>query len=182
MALTSGFQFRSALLALLLLGATTGQAEARRAFAHGPNGSIGAFASQGQYGQRMGARAFGQNAGAGFRQGQFNGPNGGSLNGNGNFGYKRGMGGFRNSAWSGQAPNGASGNGYTHSQYNAQTGQGTRSSGEQVTNSSGKDYGYAGNTSYTKGQGGESVIKTDNHGTYDVDFAKGEKPSISPVQ
>ena len=182
MALTFGVHSRSALLALILLSATSGQAEARRAFARGANGSIGAFASQGQYGSRMGARALGQNAGAGFRQGQFNGPNGGSLNGNGNFGYKRGVGGFRNSAWNGQAPNGASGNGYTHSQYNAQTGQGTRSSGEQVATSSGKDYGYSGNTSYTKGQGGQSVINTDNHGSYDVDFAKGAKPVVTPVQ
>lgn len=36
-------------------------AEARRAFARGPNGTAFAFASQGQYGSRMGARAMGCN-------------------------------------------------------------------------------------------------------------------------
>ncbi|MDR3613425.1 MAG: hypothetical protein P4L53_07655 [Candidatus Obscuribacterales bacterium] len=181
MAVTFGSYCRSTLLALALLSAVTGQVEAKRAFARGPNGSVGAFNSQGQYGSRMGARVLGQNAGAGFRHGQFTGPNGGSLNGNGNFAYKRGAGGFRNSAWNGTAPKGASGSGYSHSQYNAQTGQGARSSSEQLATSSGKDYGYTGDTSFTKGQGGSSVVQTDNHGTYDVNFAKGQKPVVAPV-
>lgn len=156
-------------------------AEARRAFARGPNGVLGGFASQGQYGGRIGARAMGYNQGGGFRAGQWSGPNGGNLQGGGAFGYKRGVGAFRKSGWNGNLPNGASGSGYTKSQYNAQTGQGTRSSSEQFQTAAGKDYGYNGNTQYTKGEGGSTVIQTDNKGTYDIDWQKGEKPVVTPV-
>lgn len=154
---------------------------AGRAFVRGAGGAAGGYASSGAWGARAGARALGPNRGAGIRGGTYNGPNGGDLQTGGAFGYSRGVGGFRKSGWSGTAANGASGSGYTKSQYNAQTGQGTRSSAEQVKTASGQDYGYTGNTTYTKGQGGQSVIQTDNKGTYDVDWAKGEKPVVTPV-
>ena len=154
---------------------------AYRAFARGARGSAGAYASQGQYGQRAGARVLGANQGGGIRGGQYAGPNGGNLQTGGAFGYKSGVGAFRKSAWSGQGPNGTSGSGYTKNQYNAQTGVGDRSSSEQVKTASGQNYGYSGNTTYAKGQGGQSVIQTDNKGTYDVDWAKGEKPVVVPV-
>jgi hypothetical protein len=157
-------------------------AEARRLFARGANGAIGGFASQGQYGGRVGARALGYNQGAGFRAGQWNGPNGGTAEGGAAFGYKRGVGGFRKSGWNATAPNGASGSGYTTNKYNAQTGQGMRSSSEQFQTASGKDYGYNGNTTYTKGQGGETMIQTDNKGSYDIDWQKGQKPVVTPVE
>jgi len=157
-------------------------AEARRAFARGANGAAGAFASQGEYGSRAGARAIGYNAGAGFRGGQWAGPNGGTAQSGAAFGYKRGVGGFRGSSWQGQAANGASGSGYTKNAYNAQTGQGTRSSSEQIQTASGKAYGYNGTTNYTKGQGAQSTIDTQNKGDYTVDWQKGQKPVVTPEQ
>lgn len=170
-----------AAIGLVLLSTTVGglqQAEARRAFVRGPSGAAGAFASQGQYGGRIGARALGPNQGAGFRAGAYNGPNGGSLDGAGAFGYKRGVGAFRASGWQGTAANGASGYGYTKNKYNAQTGQGVRNSAEQVQTASGKDYGYSGTTDYSKGQA-SSVIQTDNKGTYDINWQKGQKPVVT---
>jgi hypothetical protein len=173
-----------AAIGLILLPSLAGnlqQAEARRAFAAGPNGAAGAYAFRGQYGGRIGAGAVGPNRGAGFRAGQVAGPNGGSLKAGGAFGYQRGLGAFHQSGWQGQGPNGASGSGYTKNRYNAQTGQGVRSSSEQVKTSSGADYGYKGTTDYTKGQGATSVIQTDNKGTYDVNWDKGQKPVVTPV-
>lgn len=157
-------------------------AEARRAFARGPNGAVGAYGYQGAYGGRAGARAIGYNAGAGIRSGSWAGPNGGSFNTGGAFGYRRGVGGARGSAWNGTTAAGGSGSGWSKGAYNAQTGQGTRASSEQWNTASGKDYGYTGNTSYTKGQGGVSNIDTDNHGDYQVDWAKGQKPVVVKEQ
>lgn len=168
-------------ITLAALSLNSSPAEARRAFARGPNGAIGGYASQGAWGQRAGARAIGANAGAGIRGGQYVGPNGSTFNTGGGFGYQRGVGAFRKSGWNGTAANGASGSGYTNSKYNAQTGQGTRNSSEQVKSASGQDYGYTGNTNYTKGQGGQSTIDTDNHGDYNVDWAKGQKPVVTPT-
>lgn len=121
----------------------------------------------------------GYNAGAGFRGGQWAGPNGGTASGGAAFGYKRGVGGFRGTQWQAQAPNGASGSGYSRNVYNAKTGQGTRSSSEQLQTASGKDYGYTGNTNYTKGQGGETTIDTQNKGDYQIDWQKGQKPVVT---
>ncbi|MFN8552472.1 MAG: hypothetical protein U0103_13435 [Candidatus Obscuribacterales bacterium] len=160
-----------------LLGAQP--AQARRVFTRGANGAAGAFASQGQYGSRAGARAMGYNAGAGFRGGQWHGPNGGSAEGGAAFGYKKGVGGFRGTQWQGQTANGASGSGWSKNVYNAQTGQGTRSSSEQIQTASGKDYGYTGSTNYTKGQGGQTTIDTQNKGDYSVDWQKGQKPVVT---
>ncbi len=155
-------------------------AEARRAFARGQYGAAGAYGSQGTYGSRFGARAMGANMGAGMRGGQWAGPNGGTAQSAGAFGYKRGVGGFRGSSWQGQAPNGASGAGYSKNVYNAQTGQGTRSSSQQFETAAGQNYGYNGTTNYTKGQGATSTIDTQNKGDYTVDWQKGQKPVVTP--
>lgn len=149
-------------------------------FFGGPNGAGGAYGYQNQYGGRMGAAAVGRNMGAGIRGGSWAGPNGGSLQSGGGFGYKRGVGGFRNSGWQGQAANGASGSGYTKNMYNAQTGQGTRSSSEQIQTAAGKDYGYTGTTNYTKGQGAVTSLDTQNKGDYNIDWQKGQKPVVTP--
>ena len=173
-----------AAIGLVLLPALTSnfqKAEARRAFAYGPNGAAGGYAYRGQYGGRIGGAALGPDQGAGFRAGAVAGPNGGNLQGGGAFAYKRGVGAARASGWSGKAANGASGYGYTKNSYNAQTGQGARSSAEQLQTASGKDYGYSGTTNYTKGDGGSSVIQTDNKGTYDVNWGPGAKPVVTPV-
>lgn len=148
-------------------------------FAAGPAGAAGGIAGRGQYGGGAAGFAAGQNAGAGFHAGKWAGPNGGNFQTAGASGYQRGVGAFRQSGWSGKAANGASGSGNVKNYYNAQTGQGTRSSNEQVQNAAGQDYGYNGNTSYTKGQGANSVIQTDNHGTYDVNYQKGQKPVVT---
>ena len=171
----------SALLLTSTLFAGTTKAEARRFFASGANGAAGGYAHAGTYGQRAGAAAIGTNAGAGIRSGQYYGPNGGTAQSGGAFGYKRGVGAFRSGGWSGTAPNGASGYGNATNKYNAQTGQGVRSSNEQVTSSSGQNYGYNGTSNYTKGVGDSSVINTDNKGSYDVNWTKGSKPVVTPV-
>jgi hypothetical protein len=56
---------------------------------------------------------------------------------------------------------------------------GARTSSQQFQNASGQDYGYTGNTNYTKGVGGSSVVQTDNRGTYDVNYAPGQKPVVT---
>lgn len=153
--------------------------EARRAFARGANGTAGAWATQGQYGSRYGARVLTPTAGAGFTNNNLAGPNGGTFKNQGKFAYKQGVGGYRKNQWSGTTPAGGSGNGYVNSKYNAQTGQGSRQSGAEYTNPQGQSYGYDGNTSYTKGQGGTTSIDTVNKGTYNVDWQKGEKPVVT---
>jgi hypothetical protein len=165
------------LLSLYLLPAQ--EAHAGRFFARGQNGAAGGAARAGQYGAGAAGFAFGPNRGGAFHAGQYAGPNGGNVQSTGASGYSRGVGAFRKSQWSGQAANGASGSGFTNNQYNAQTGQGVRNSSQQVQNAAGQKYGYSGTTDYTKGQGANSVIQTDNHGTYDVDYQKGQKPVIT---
>jgi hypothetical protein len=169
----------SGVIALTACAFRSLSAEARRGFVRGPNGAAGGYASQGAWGRRAGGAIVGPNAGVGLRGGQYKGANGGTFNTGGGFAYKRGVGAGRKSAWNGTTPNGGSGSGYTNSKYNAQTGQGTRSSSEQVQNAAGKDYGYNGNTSYTKGQGGQTQLNTDNHGDYNIDWAKGQKPTVT---
>jgi hypothetical protein len=171
--------FAAATLVLVGLSAIGSPAFAGRVFARGAHGAAGAYANSGAWGARGGGAVLGPNRGAGVRGGSYSGANGGTLQTAGGFGYSKGVGAFRKSAWSGTAANGATGSGYTNSKYNAQTGQGVRSSSEQVTNAAGQNYGYNGNTTYTKGQGGQSVLQTDNHGTYDVDWAKGSKPVVT---
>lgn len=146
------------------------ESQAMRSFLRGPRGVAGAFASQGANGARAGARLLGRNNGAGWRAGTFNGPNGGSISTAHAFGYSRGVGAFRAKGWQGQGPNGGSGQGGMSNIYNAQTGQGQKTRTEQLQTASGQNYGFTDTSTYTKGQGGTSVIQTDNHGTYDVNF------------
>ena len=154
-------------------------ADARRAFARGANGSIGAFAQQGQYGQRAGARALGANAGFGFRGGSYQGQNGSTLQTAQGGAYKRGVGAFRAKQFDATGANGGQAAGYMNNVYNAQTGTGTRNSGVSYTNPQGQSYGYDGTTNYTKGQGGTTTIDTQNKGDYTVDWQKGEKPVVT---
>lgn len=154
-------------------------AEARRAFARGANGSIGAFANSGQYGSRAGARALGANAGFGFRGGAYQGPNGSTLQTAQGGAYKRGVGGFRKKQFEATGANGGNANGYMNHTYNAQTGTGARNSGVNYTNPQGQSYGYDGSTTYTKGQGGTTTIDTKNKNDYSIDWQKGEKPVVT---
>jgi len=158
---------------------TGSSAEARRVFARGSNGALGGYANQGTWGRNAGGAIVGPNAGAGLRGGQYTGANGGTFNTGGGFAYKRGVGAGRSSGWNGTAPNGSSGSGYSNMRYNAQTGQGTRNSSEQVKNAAGQTAGYNGNTTFTKGQGGDTQIDTDHKGDYNVDWAKGQKPTVT---
>ena len=169
----------TATLVLVGWSAIGSPAFAGRFFARGANGAAGAYSNSGAWGARAGGAVLGPNRGAGIRGGSYTGANGGTLQTAGGFGYSRGVGAARASGWNGTAANGAHGSGYTTNKYNAQTGQGVRSSSEQVTNAAGQNYGYTGNTTYTKGQGSQSVIQTDNHGTYDVDWNKGSKPVVT---
>lgn len=153
--------------------------QAKRAFARGANGAAGAWNTVGTYGSRKGARVVTPYAGAGLSQNNWAGPNGGTFQNKGGFAYKQGVGAMRKNQWSGTTPAGGNANGYVNSQYNAQTGQGTRESGAHYTNPSGQQYGYDGNTSYTKGQGGNTTIDTQNNGTYNVDWQKGQKPVVT---
>ncbi|MBA3993043.1 MAG: hypothetical protein C0469_05895 [Cyanobacteria bacterium DS2.3.42] len=153
--------------------------EARRAFARGANGTAGAFAHQGQYGQRAGARALGANAGFGFRGGSYQGPNGSTLQAAQGGAYKRGVGGFRAKQFQATGANGGTGSGYMNNAYNAQTGTGTRNSGASYTNPQGQSYGYDGTTNYAKGQGATTTIDTQNKGDYTVDWQKGAKPVVT---
>ncbi len=170
----------AALIALIWI-ANFSSASAYRRVARGPYGAATAYANQGQYGSRIGARALGPNAGGGFRAGQYAGPNGGSVQGAGAFGYKRGVGAFHQGGWSGNGPNGGTASGSSKANYNAQTGTGTSASQMQATNAAGQKYGYTGNTNFEKGEGSQSVVQTDNHGTYDVDLQKGSKPVVTSV-
>lgn len=154
-------------------------AEARRAFARGANGVLGGYASQGQYGQRAGFRAFGQNAGIAARAGSYAGPNGGTLQTAGGGAYKRGVGAFRGSQFNATGPNGGAASGYSNHVYNAQTG--ARNSGKSYTNPEGQSYGYDSTTNYTRGQGGTTTIDTQNKGDYTIDWQKGEKPVVTPT-
>jgi len=164
---------------VVLSFATAPQAEARRAFARGANGAIGAFANQGQYGQRAGARALGANQGFGFRGGSYQGPNGSTLQTAQGGAYKRGVGAFRSKQFQANGANGGNANGYMNNAYNAQTGTGTRNSGVSYTNPQGQSYGYDGTTNYAKGQGATTTIDTQNKGDYTIDWQKGQKPVVT---
>ncbi|MBU6455516.1 MAG: hypothetical protein KGS72_27335 [Cyanobacteria bacterium REEB67] len=119
--------------------------------------------------------------GAGFHRANLAGPNGGSLQSSGNTTYKTGVGAQSQGSFNGTTANGASGYGSHNGQYNAQTGQGTSNAAAQFTSASGQNYGGSESSTYTKGQGGTTAINTDNHGSYDVDWARGQKPVVTPV-
>jgi hypothetical protein len=110
------------------------------------------------------------------------GPNGGTANGSGAFGYKNGVGAFENTNMTAQGPNGSTYNGYTRGNYNASTGQGTYNSGKQAYDAqNGQKYGYTDQSTYQKGQGGQSTIDTDNHGDYNVNWQPGQAPVVTQV-
>jgi hypothetical protein len=174
----------SGLIALVVFSTAHASANARGAvarggFAAGANGAGWAYAGRGSWGHNGGIGFVGKNAGAGIRGGQYKGANGGTFNTWGKFAYKRGIGGVRHAGWNGTAANGSSGHGYVNNVYNGKTGLGNRNSSEQLQTASGKDYGYNGSTTYSKGHGGDTQIDTDNHGDYNIDWAKGQKPVVT---
>jgi hypothetical protein len=129
-------------------------AEARGFHARGANGACGGWAHQGAYGKTAG---FG--------------------------GFKRGVGGAWGSGTSLAGAGGSTYKGWHAGKYNAQTGQGHWGSGKQLYNAkTGNSYGYTGDTTYQKGQGGTTAIDTLNHGDYTVDWAKGQKPVVTQGQ
>lgn len=159
----------------------TEPAEARRAFARGPQGVAGAYGYQGQYGRRAGARAISANGGFNARAAAYTGPNGTSVQSASGGAFRRGVGGFRGKQFSAEGANGGSANKYMNNAYNAQTGTGVRNSGASYTNPQGQSYGYDGTTSYAKGQGATTSIDTQNKGDYTVDWQKGQKPVVTPI-
>lgn len=118
--------------------------------------------------------------GAGAGAFQATGPNGGQGQGAAGGAWKAGVGGkaFSKSSWTG--PNGNTYNGYKKGAYNVQTGEGSYDSGKSGTYK-GKDYGYAQETDYTKGQGGTTTIDSLNKQDYQIDWQKGTKPVITPL-
>ncbi len=167
-------------LAVLIATLAGAEAEARR-IARGANGVVGAYGRQGAYGGRVGARAFGPNAGASFRAANYAGVNGGAFQGGNVGGYKRGVGAARASRFNATGPNGASASGYSNNIYNAQTASGVRNSGKSLTTAEGQSYGYDGTTTYTKGAGATTSLDTQNKGDYTIDWQKGAKPVVTPT-
>jgi hypothetical protein len=197
----------AALLAVLVISAPS--AYAKGFGFSGARGAGGGFARSGQFGGAggLGGVAYGK-GGAGLWGRQFNGPNGGHLGaaaggvvtpnagligggfkgtganggtaqGGGLAGWRRGVGAFEGTKMSATGPGGSSYNGSTQGQYNAQTGLGTYNASRQVYDAkNGQNYGYTDNTTYAKGQGGQTQIDTDHHGDYTVDWGKGQKPVI----
>jgi hypothetical protein len=117
----------------------------------------------------------------GFHNTNLAGPNGGNFQSAGAGAYAPGAGAFRQGGFSGTAANGATGAGNSSMRYNAQTGQGTQNSAGQFTSASGQNYGGNESTNFTKGQGGTTDLQTDNHGSYDINWANGQKPVVTPV-
>ncbi len=155
------------------------KSNANRFYARGANGFASGVAGRNQYGAGARGRILGPNAGAGGAAGNYVGPNGGTFQGGRAFGYRRGVGAASGHAWQGSLPDGANGSSSASRSYNAQTGQGTGTSNMQLQSKSGQKYGYNDTTNYTKGQGGQTVINTDNKGSYDVNYGPGEKPTIT---
>jgi hypothetical protein len=105
---------------------------------------------------------------------------GGSYQGAGGAAWKRGVGGVAQTGVSGTTASGNDFAGYKKGAYNAQTGQGAYDSGKSYTNAqTGQQYGYNQNTDFTRGQGGETTIDTQNKGDYQVDWQKGQKPTVT---
>ncbi|MBS1989215.1 MAG: hypothetical protein JSS83_01790 [Cyanobacteria bacterium SZAS LIN-3] len=189
--MTAKFCLATALLCLTLMPQ---EVSAQRFYASGANGRAGGFArkfqngggaagfaGRGRYGSAVGGAVATPYGGGAFHNAQLTGPEGGTLNTRGAGAYKPGVGAFRQGQFSGTTANGGSGSGTSGFKYNAQTGQGTQATSAQFTSASGQNYGGSETTSWTKGQGGTTDIQTDNHGSYDVDWAKGQKPVVTPV-
>lgn len=183
----------AALCSITLLSPQEASAQRRFGF-KGANGSAGGFAQRfaggggaagiagrGKYGAGAAGAIATPYGGGGFHAGQFAGPNGGNFQSAGAGAYKPGVGAFRQGGFSGQGPNGGTASGNSGFKYNAQTGQGTQSTSAQFTNASGQTHGGSEQTTFTKGQGGDTSIQTDNHGDYNVDWQKGQKPVVTPT-
>jgi len=143
------------------------------------NSAAGGYAMNSQYGSAAGGAVATPYGGGAFHNTNLAGPNGGSLQGSGGSVYKTGVGAEGQRSFNATGPNGATGNGNSNFKYNAQTGQGTQNAAGQFTSSSGKNYGGSESTNFTKGQGGTTDVTTDNHGSYDVNWAKGTKPVVT---
>jgi hypothetical protein len=158
-------------------------AEARGVGARGSRGAVGGYSRQGAYGKSagIGGYAYGHGA-ASAVGGSWTGPNGGTAKGGRVGAWKKGYGGFMGSQMSATGAGGSTYNGYRRGKYNAQTGQGTYSSGKDVYHAqTGQSYGYDQNTAYTKGQGATTTLDTQNKGDYTIDWQKGAKPVVTPV-
>lgn len=184
-------------------------AEARGFHGRNTTGAAGGWAHRGQYGQSagIGGRRFGRGA-AGAAGGRWSGPNGGNTQaagggiagrqagligggfsgqgplggtgqGAGAAGWRKGVGAFEHTGSQFKGPNGSTYAGSTNGKYNAQTGQGSFDSSKQAYDAkNGKNYGYDASTQYQKGQGADTTIDTQNHGDYSVDWDKGSKPVV----
>lgn len=157
-------------------------AQAQRLRFAGSRGTAVGYNSQGQYGQRLGLRAAGANGGRlGLRAGSYTGPNGGKASRNSNWQYQNGVGGSANRDFSATSAGGASARGYKTNNYDATTGTGTATKGRDYTSKDGSTYGYDSTTAYTKGEGAQKTIETQNKGDYTIDYSKGSKPVVTPA-
>jgi len=145
------------------------------------NSAAAGFAGRGRWGTAVGGGVATPYGGGAFHKANLAGPNGGTFNTEGAGGYKTGVGAMRQGQFSGTTANGGTGSGTSGFKYNAQTGQGNQATSAQFTSASGKEYGGNESTTWTKGQGGSTDLQTDNHGSYDIDWAKGQKPVVTPV-
>lgn len=179
------FANTSTLVVLLALTtASLSPAEAKGFRRTGPNGTIGAAAGRfaGPNGGSLNAAGAGfATRNAGLVGGAFKGigPKGGTGQGAGLAGWKRGVGGFERTGMSLNGAGGSSYNGFTKGGFNAQTGQGRFSASHQIHDANnGKNYGDTNQTSYSNGKG-VTQLDTDNHGDYTVDWGKGQKSSVT---
>ncbi len=186
------------------------EAEARGFALKGSQGGLGGFQRTGAYGKSAGMGGYSYGKGAfGARGGSYVTPKGGTYTGaSGGFvtpnqgavgrafqgttgaggtyqgaggaAWKKGVGGAGQSAVSGTAANGSTYSGYKNGRYDAQTGQGTYSSGKTYNDAvGGQQYGYSQDTQFAKGQGGQTTIDTQNKGDYTVDWQQGQKPVVT---
>lgn len=160
-------------------GASGGGSGFARRFQGG--GGAAGIAGRGQYGGGAAGGIATPYGGGAFHAGKWAGPNGGNFQTAGAGAYKPGVGAFRQGGFSGQTANGGTGSGTSGFKYNAQTGQGTQATSAQFKTANGQNYGGNESTSFTKGQGGDTSLQTDNHGSYNIDWQKGEKPVVTPA-
>lgn len=109
------------------------------------------------------------------------GPNGAQGQGAAGGAWKSGVGGkaFSQSSWVG--PNGNTYNGYKNGGFDVQSQEGYYNSGKSGTYK-GQEYGYSQETDFTKGQGGTTTIDSLNKNDYQIEWQKGTRPIITPIQ
>jgi len=154
-------------------GANGGRLGLRGGSYTGPNGGTASTAGGTAYMPGVG----------GIHASQFNGTtaNGGAASRNSNWQYQNGVGGSANRDFSATSASGASASGYKTNNYDATTGTGTASKGRDYTTKDGSTYGYDSTTAYTKGEGAQKTIETQNKGDYTIDYSKGNKPVVTPT-